>query len=322
MIKEIFNNIGSSIGSLFTSVYDTSHIKAKIVGTLVALILFPLIKKFILNPLLNKIKNTEKRYKWNKAVSYVFYFLLFFIIGSFWFEGFESIATFLGLVAGGVAIALKDPLSNIAGWLYIISRAPFRIGDRIQLGENAGDVIDITMSNFTIMEMGNWVDADQNTGRLIHIPNGKIFIESLANYEKGFHFIWNEIPVLVTFESNWEKAKMILQGIVKIKSEKLHFDASDMIKSASKKFMIRKTSLEPIVYTSVQDSGVELTIRHLCKPRDRRDIEEAIWESILKEFQKELDIDFAYPTVRRFMNKEENKAIMVEEKYSKGDKNV
>ena len=322
-MKEIINQIGNWVGNLFSSVYDTSHIKAKIVGTLVALILFPIIKKFILNPLLNKIKNTEKRYKWNKVVSYVFYFLLFFIVGSFWFEGFESIATFLGLVAGGVAIALKDPLSNIAGWLYIITRAPFKIGDRIQLGEHAGDVIDITMSNFTIMEMGNWVDADQNTGRLIHIPNGKIFMESLANYEKGFHFIWNEIPVLITFESNWEKAKMILQGIIKIKSEEFHFNASDMIKSASKQFMIRKTSLEPIVYTSVQESGVELTIRHLCKPRDRRDIEENIWESILKEFQKELDIDFAYPTVRRFMNKEENKTVVLKEKYSdKGNKNA
>ena len=80
--------------------------------------------------------------------------------------------------------------------------------------------------------------------------------------------------------------------------------------------MIRKTSLEPTVYTKVEESGVELTIRHLCKPRDRRDIEEDIWETILKEFQKELDIDFAYPTIRRFMNKEENKAVMIEEKYS------
>ena len=312
----MFENLIDNIANLFSSVYATSHIKAKIVGTLIALIIFPLIKKFILNPLINKINETEKRYKWNKVISYIFYFLLFFIVGSFWFEGFESIATFLGLVAGGIAIALKDPLSNIAGWLYIITRAPFKIGDRIQLGDHAGDVIDITVSNFTIMEMGNWVDADQNTGRLIHIPNGKIFMESLANYEKGFHFIWNEIPVLITFESNWEKAKMILQGIIKIKSEEFHFNASDMMKNASKKFMIRKTSLEPSVYTTVEASGVQLTIRHLCKPRSRRDIEENIWESILIEFKKELDIDFAYPTIRRFMNKEENKAVMIEEKYS------
>ena len=310
------NDFFQNIGNLFGSVYNTSHVKTKIIGTLIALILLPLIKRFIITPIVNKIKDNEKRYKWNKISTYIFYFLLFFVIGSIWFEGFESIATFLGLVGAGAAVALKDPISNMAAWLYIITRAPFKIGDRVQLGEHAGDVIDITLSYFTIMEMGNWVDADQNTGRLIHVPNGKIFTESLANYGKGFHFIWNEMPVLVTFESNWKKARMILQGIIKIKSEKFHFNASDMIKKASKKFMIHKTSLEPTIYTAVKDSGVELTIRHLCKPRDRRDIEQDIWESILDEFNKELDIDFAYPTVRRFMNKEESKEVILNEKYA------
>ena len=79
--------------------------------------------------------------------------------------------------------------------------------------------------------------------------------------------------------------------------------------------MIHKTSLAPVVYTKVEASGVELTIRYLCKPRERREIEENIWESILIEFSKEMDIDFAYPTVRRYMNKEENKAIIIKEKY-------
>ena len=92
-----------------------------------------------------------------------------------------------------------------------------------------------------------------------------------------------------------------------------------MIKKASKKFMIRKTSLEPVVYTKVDASGVELTIRHLCKPRDRRDIEESIWEAILKEFKGELDIDFAYPTIRRYMNLEEGKHLMGNELSIKKD---
>ena len=73
------------------------------------------------------------------------------------------------------------------------------------------------------------------------------------------------------------------------------------------KFMIHKTSLEPIVYTTVEDSGVALTIRFLCEPRQRREIEQDIWESILLKFKNEMDIDFAYPTVRRFMNKEEKR---------------
>jgi len=198
--------------------------------------------------------------------------------------------------------------------MFITTRTPFKIGDRIELGENAGDVIDINVFNFSIMEMGNWVNADDMTGRIIHIPNGRVFTQSLANYGKGFHFIWHEIPVLITFESNWKKAKAILEKIVEEKSEKFKIDASKMIKEASKKFMIHKTSLRSTIYTKVEESGVTLTVRFLCQPRDRREVEQDIWESILLNFKNEMDIDFAYPTIRRFMNKEEGKEVILNER--------
>ena len=75
-----------------------------------------------------------------------------------------------------------------------------------------GDVIDIRVFQFSILEVGNWVDADQSTGRIINIPNGKVFTETMVNYTTGFEYIWNEMPVLVTFESEWEKAKEAANG--------------------------------------------------------------------------------------------------------------
>ena len=75
-MSDFLNNILNA----FSSVYDTSHVKTKIIGTVIALILLPLIKRFILTPIINKIKDNEKRYKWNKAVSYIYYFLFIFII--------------------------------------------------------------------------------------------------------------------------------------------------------------------------------------------------------------------------------------------------
>ena len=86
-------------------------------------------------------------------------------------------------------------------------RKPLKVGDRVQIGDVTGDVIDIRIFQFSVIEIGNWVDADQSTGRIIHIPNGTIFIKWQANYTAGFEYIWNEIPVLVTFESDWKTAK-------------------------------------------------------------------------------------------------------------------
>lgn len=92
-----------------------------------------------------------------------------------WFKGIQSLATFLGLVSAGLAIALKDLVTGLAGWIFIIWRKPFGVGDLIQIGNNSGDVIDIRPFKFIIMETGNWVDADQSTGRITHIPNSSVY---------------------------------------------------------------------------------------------------------------------------------------------------
>ncbi len=111
----------------------------------------------------------------------------------------------MGLFTAGLAIALKDPLTNLAGWLFIVFRKPFIVGDRIQIGPHAGDVVDIRPFQFTILEIRNWVDADQSTGRMIHLPNAKVFVEAQANYSLGFNYIWNEIVVRLTATGKKQK---------------------------------------------------------------------------------------------------------------------
>ena len=202
-----------------------------------------------------------------------------------------------------MAIALKDVLVNFVGWVYIMGNRPFEVGDRIQIGSDAGDVIDLRLFQFTLLEIGNWVDADQSTGRVIHIPNGKIITDVLANFSKGFQYIWNEIPVLVTFESDWKKAKEILLDIVNEHSRHLGTSAEKKVKEAARKFLIVYNKLTPIIYTSVEESGVKLTIRYLCEPRKRRNSEEALWEEILIKFEDQQDIAFAYPTTRFYTEK-------------------
>ena len=83
-----------------------------------------------------------------------------------------------------------------------MSRRPFEVGDRIQVGEHIGDVVDIGAFTFTLLEVGHWVQADQSSGRVIHVPNGVVFDSPVTSYTKGFRYLWDELPVLVTFESN------------------------------------------------------------------------------------------------------------------------
>ena len=160
-----------------------------------------------------RITNPAKRHSARKTYTYIVVALSAIFLLQIWVEGKTGFAAYLGIVSAGLAIALKDPLTNLAAWLFIAGRKPFVIGDRIQIGEHAGDVIDQRPFAFSLLEIGNWVDADQSTGRIIHIPNGLVFTQAVANYAQGFNFIWNEIPVMITFESNWEAAKKRLACI-------------------------------------------------------------------------------------------------------------
>jgi small-conductance mechanosensitive channel len=266
-----------------------------------------LIRTITIRIVWRQTENPQTRYRWQKSSVYIAVAFGIILIGRVWFAGVQSLATYLGLLSAGIAIALKDLIVSMAGWMFLMWRRPFSVGDRIQIGPHTGDVIDLRLFKFTLLEIGNWVDADQSTGRILHIPNWMVLTETIANYSKGFQYIWNEIAVLVTFESNWKKAKEILREIGSRHGEHLTAAAEKRLKEASKKFMIFYTTLTPTVYTSVKDCGVMLTIRYLIEPRKRRTSEQEIWEDILDTFASCTDIDFAYPTQRFYDNMIEGK---------------
>ncbi len=274
----------------------------------VFIIFIILLLKWLFNRFVSeKIDDFKARYRWRKITTYMSFFLAIIFILPMWVKGFSSFVTYLGLSTAGLAIALRDLLASIIGWVFIIWKRPFKIGDRIEIDGTAGDVIDIRLFQFTIVEIGNWVEADQSTGRVVHIPNNKVLLEDVANYTMGFSFIWNEIPVLITFESDWQRAKEILVNIAEEQSGDMKELARRRIQEASKKFLIFYENLSPIVYTRVKDSGILLTIRYLCEPKKKRSTESQIWEEVLNYFAEEKDIEIAYPTNRIYLrgNQEE-----------------
>ncbi len=256
-----------------------------------------------------RVKVYARRYALNKATSYLLGFLTILFLITIWLEGATGLVAYLGLLSAGLAIALQAPLSNLAGWIFITLRKPFTVGDRVQIDrDTAGDVIDVRLFSFSVIEIGNWVNADQSTGRIVHIPNSVVFRSNIANYTQGFNFVWNELPVTVTFESDWRKAKDILFNIARKHTAIQSDAAAKQVQRTANKYLIMFEHLTPIVYTSVADIGVTLTIRYLSEPRKRRSSAEKIWEDILTEFAEEKHIDLAYPTVRYYDNRSEGKA--------------
>ncbi len=288
--------------------YHNSHqtqIDKLLLSVLIVAILF-FLRKVLVSLITKNTKDPKTVYYSKRIIGYVYVFLAIVLIGGLWISGLGQVGAYLGIASAGIAIALHETLANIAGWFFILWRKPFVIGDRIQIGETKGDVIDMRLFQFSLIEIGNWVEAEQSTGRIIHVPNSHVLREKTANYHGGFNYIWNEIQVLITFESNWRKTREILEKVVK---EKIKFSperSEEQLRAVAKKYMIHLPKLTPVVYMSTRDSGVLFSIRYTANPRKRRGSDQTIWEAILAEFEKHSDIELAYPTTRFYTYTQES----------------
>ena len=291
---------------------DYLNIDAAIKNRIVQSVLIILVL-YILNKLAfrlfshGSVEEIRKQYHWRKTIEYSLFTIGVLVIGNLWISNFQFIVTFLGLLSAGIAIALKEVFLNIAGWAFIYIRKPFDVGDRIQIGDVKGDVIDLRLFQFSLLEIGNWVDADQSTGRVIHVPNLKVFLDPQANYTHGFNYIWNEQVIYITLDSDYKRAKSILTEILNAHLlDEITFAEAEF-KRARDKHLIVYNQFTPAVFIDITKRGVQVAMRYLCNPRKRRMIQHAITESILERFAKEENIHLAYPTTTiRYHDGKEN----------------
>lgn len=239
----------------------------------------------------------EQIYRSTKSVRRLAVFVALVSIVMIWSPGFGDLLTLLTVIGAGMAIALREVLLSIGGWARITFMSSYKEGDRIEINGVAGDVIDIRVLRTSLMEIRGWVDADQSTGRIVHFPNSWIFLYQLYNYTRSFKFIWNEIPVTVSFRSNWRAARDIMMKYAEESAAIVEQQAREEISQISREFLIHYSILTPFVYVRIVPDGVQLTLRYLCEARKRRGSEHALNLVILDDFREHPEIELAHRTL-------------------------
>jgi small-conductance mechanosensitive channel len=92
-------------------------------------------------------------------------------------------------------------IGSFAGYLNIVSGKVYRISDRVRIRNVVGDVMDISILRTTVMEIGEWVQADQYTARIVTIANRAVFADPVYNYTQHWGYLWDEITVPITYTS-------------------------------------------------------------------------------------------------------------------------
>ncbi len=268
----------------------------KVLYSVITLLIAYLANVFSENLINRQILEMRERYNLRKVFSAIISILAFGVILAIWFQQTTTLLVAYGLLSAGVAFALQDVLKNLAGGIIIILTAPFKAGDRIEVENDAGDILDIKLFNTTIMEIRQWIDADQYSGRIIIIPNSFILNKTVRNYTKDFSFIWDELHLMLTYDSNWKKAQEMAIKITHEITNSYEQAAKNELINMGEKYLIHPSDVEEKIYTKITDNWIDLRLRYVVNPRQRRNVKNMLNEKILEAFNQEEDIKIASAT--------------------------
>jgi small-conductance mechanosensitive channel len=266
--------------------------------TFLALTIIFLIFKLVLEGILVKgIKGYKTRYSFKKAISVIYLLIFLLLLATLWIENPQSLLLAMGLIGAGIAISLQDFFKNFVGGILILVSGIYRVGDRIEIASKYGDVIEIGVFFTTLMEMKEWVAGDQATGRITIIPNGYVLGGQLNNYTKDHNFIWDEIMVPLTYDSNWKAAQELFIGIVEAETKSAIENAEQgMAKLKDRYYMSQKRLIHPRIFLKMTDNWIELYIRYITPVEERRTTHDILNRKILEGIQKVKDIKIASAT--------------------------
>lgn len=168
-----------------------------------------------------------------------------------------------------MAVSLQDLFKNLAGGLIILLTGTYQVGDRVEINSKYGDIIDIGILNTTLFELKGWVHADHPTGRISIIPNSFVLDSVINNYNKDNPFIWDEIVLPITYESDWKVACERVMKIVREETNTQTVAAQEQISVLSRKYYLAEEIQEPAIYLTITDKGINLNISYLTLTREK-----------------------------------------------------
>lgn len=273
-----------------------------IVVALVVLALVRLARRWIAG----NVEDVNRRHLLSKRVGYAGALLVILLGLSFFVGHFGQLATVVGLVGAGAAIALQDVGKSAAGWLYLTGHKELGPGTRVEVGGLVGEIIDIGILKTTVLEVGNLVYGRQSSGRLASIPNSRLLDDNVFFTPNDAAYVWQELRFLLTFESDWRRALRLLEKLGREEFKRWAGDAEASFRTLGRRYAFKYGALTPIVYLTLADSGIELTLRYLVPLRKRRGSADRVGRAVLEAVEEDPSVDFAYPTWRVYRSGEES----------------
>ena len=268
----------------------------KLILSLAVLVLTLVINRAASNVLRARVPDPSRILTLRMLVRNAVFFVGAGVILIVWLGIGSSFTTAMGILGAGIAFASQEVIGSFAGYVNIVTGNLFRIGDRVRMGDVVGDVLDMSLLRTTVMEIGEWVKADQYTGRIVSIANRVIFSDPIFNYTQHWPYLWDEIMIPVTYDSEWRRAGEIMLKHGQEYSAHLQAQAQAGLGNMMKRLPVHETSVEPVLYVVMTDNWIEMTLRYVVEPRRRREVKGQLHHELLQHFEADESVTVASAT--------------------------
>jgi small-conductance mechanosensitive channel len=242
--------------------------------------------------LIGRIESNVSQYNLRRVLRLVVGLIIAFIIVSILFANWYTAFVSLGLLSLILGFALQTPITSFIGWIYILLREPYRVGDRIKIGEASGDVIDVGYLDTTLWEFGGqYLSTDHPSGRLIKFPNSHVLSTAVYNYSWPlFPYIWNEIVFHVAYDSDLQ---FVGQTIRYIAEEELGEAMMERVRTFRE--LLAQTPVDElqvqerpvVVFRVSKNTWVEVIVRYLVHPKEAGRVKTKLIEKMLAKLNAE-----------------------------------
>ena len=257
----------------------TAKLICAILGVVVIRGVFRLLER-ILPP---RFGDGDHRYRVRKMVIAAAYIIILIFLVILFEDRLKHVGFALGLFGAGIVVALQDVIASFGGFIAIEFSNLYRVGDRIQVNETKGDVIDISVMRTTVMETGNWVSGDLYNGRIVRIPNNAVLKGPVFNYSQGFRFVWDEIKVRLTSKSDHQLAREMLLRVAGETVSDYQVEAQGSWNRITENYRIENPLLEPIVTLQANGEALEFSLSYIVDYTKRTIVKDQLFTKIVDE---------------------------------------
>jgi small-conductance mechanosensitive channel len=255
----------------------------KIVTAIVGLVVIAAVVRILERSMARYVPRPETRYRARKLINLFGYLTAFLFLGIVFSARLGQFTVAFGVAGAGIAFALQEVIASVAGWVALSSGGFYKTGDRIQLGDTKGDVIDIGILRTTLMECGQWVNGDLYNGRIVRVANSYVFKDPVVNYSADFPFLWDEIMLPIKYGSDYRTAKEIIARVAQEVVGEYAIGARLAWKDVVRKFMIEDAQVEPMITMTANQNWIEFTLRYVVDYKMRRSTKDQLFTRILEE---------------------------------------